>query len=152
MSGQEAVMKLTVFLIVTSLFVCATNAQNRTKSDTKKFVPVAEQFYWTGVEGNLGIEIAGKFETEAALITSLTLETEIGPFKDSHYPFNVRKWTLRDILVRVDFGGGTSATWQVSGPKPLLMRYLEALKKGSDDKSVFYEFGYRFVNFKAAGD
>jgi|ERR1043165_6285642 len=145
-------MKLTVFLIVTSLLVSATNAQNTTNPESKRLVPVADQFYWTGAEGNLGIEIVGKFETEAALVTSLTLETEIGPFKDSHYPFNVRKWTLRDILVRVDFGGGTSATWQVSGPKPLLMRYLEALKKGSDDKSVFYDFGYRFVNFKPSSD
>jgi len=145
-------MKLTVFLIVTSLLVCATNAQNTTNHESKRLVPVADQFYWTGAEGNLGIEIVGKFETEAALVTSLTLETEIGPFKDSHYPFNMRKWTLRDILVRVDFGGGTSATWQVSGPKPLLMRYLEALKKGSDDKSVFYDFGYRFVNFKPSSD
>lgn len=145
-------MKLTVFLIVTSLLVSAANAQNTTKTDSKRFVPIADQFYWTGVEGNLGIEIDGKFETEAALITSLTLETEIGPFKDSHYPFNVRKWTLRDILVRVDFSGGTSAKWQVSGPKPLLMHYLEKLKKGSDDKSVFYDFSYRFVNFKPGSD
>jgi hypothetical protein len=145
-------MKLTVFLIATSLLVTAANAQNTAKTDNKRFVPIADQFYWTGVEGNLGIEIDGKFETEAALITSLTLETEIGPFKDSHYPFNVRKWTLRDILVHVDFSGGTSAKWQVSGPKPLLMRYLEGLKKGSDDKSVFYDFSYRFVNFKPSSD
>jgi hypothetical protein len=55
--------------------------------------------------------------------------------------------------VSADFNGaGSVATWQVSGPKPLLLAYLESLKSQYEDNSLFYDFGYRFINFKPSTD
>jgi len=141
---------LTAILLVS---VCAAYAQQAGRREVKEFVPISDKYYYTGAEGNLGIEIDGKFKSESALITTLALATEIGLFKDRHYPFEVRKWTLRDILVSVDFnGGGSVAKWKVSGPKPLLLSYLDGLTKKSADKSIFYDFGYRLINFKPSTD
>ena len=143
-------MFVTVILLVS---VCPAYAQRTDKLEAKKSVLISDQYYWSAPEGNLGIEVDGKFESEAALITTLALSTEIGVFKDRHYPFNVRKWTLRDILVSVDFnGGGSVAKWRVSGPKPLLLSYLDGLRKKNEDRSVFYDLGYRFVIFKPSND
>ena len=141
---------LTVILLVS---VCPAYAQKTDKHEVKKSVFISDQYYWSAPEGNLGIEVDGKFESDSALITTLALSTEIGVFKDRHYPFNVRKWTLRDILVSVDLnGGGSFAKWQVSGPKPLLLSYLDDLKKKNEDRSVFYDLSYRFINFKPSND
>lgn len=34
------------------------------------------------------------------------------------------------------------------GPKPLLLKFLKDMDRGYEDQSVFYDFGYTFVNFK----
>lgn len=146
-------MKSIFLTAILLLSICAAYAQELTRPAVKEFVEISDNYYWTGTEGNLGIEIDGKFESEAALMTTLTLSTEIGLFKDRHYPFNEKKWTLRDILVSVDFnGGGSAAKWRVSGPKPLLLSYLDSLKRKSEDKTFFYDFGYRFITFKPSTD
>jgi len=151
--AQEAAMKSIFLIAILLVSVCAAYAQKTGRHEVKKFVPISDQYYCTGAEGNLGIEIDGKFESEAALITTLALSTEIGLFKDRHYPFNIKTWTLRDILVSVDFnGGGSVAKWQVSGSKPLLLSYLDGLKKKNEDKSLFYDFGYRYINFTPSTD
>jgi hypothetical protein len=150
---QEAAMRSVILPAILLLAVWPAYAQETGRHEAKEFLYISDKYYWAGAEGNLGIEINGKFGSEAALITTLSLSTEIGPFKDRHYPFDERKWTLRDILVSVDFnGGGSVAKWQVSGPKPLLLSYLDGLKKKSEDKSSFYDFGYRFMTFKPSAD
>jgi len=75
---------------------------------------------------------------------TLSLSKEVGTF-------NGRKWKLSDILVSADFNAnGYVADWKVSGPKPLLLDYLEQLKAGDDEQGghLFYDFGYSFINFK----
>jgi len=114
---------------------------------------VADPYYWAGSEGNLGIEIWGNFQSEMQLIKTLDLSSEIGLFKSKSYPFQSTSWKLRDILLSVDFNGsGYVAIWRVSGPKPLLMKYLESLRRGSEDKSVFYTFSYKFIDVRANAD
>lgn len=105
-------------------------------------VVVADKYYWPGPEGNLGLKITGKFislEKEAA---TFDLLQEIGQFRG-------RQWKLADILVAVDLNAnGNVATWQVSGPRPLITEYLDRLRKQYEDRSLFYDFGFTYVNFK----
>jgi hypothetical protein len=141
---------LTAMLLVS---VCTGNAQDAARQESKNFVPISDHYYWAGSEGNLGIEIIGKFESEAALLATMSLTTEVGLFKGRQYPFNMKPWTLRDILVSVSFdGNGSVATWRVSGPKPLVLSYLDGLKNKMKDESVFYDFGYVFINFRPSTD
>ncbi len=105
-------------------------------------VLVADQKYYWESEGNLGISIFGKFNSSEQMTETLSLAKEIGTFKS-------RKWKLNDIIVSMDFNAnGDVATWKVSGPKPLLLKYLEDLEAKHKDHSLFYDFGYSFINFK----
>lgn len=141
-------MAPTVLAAFLLLLVLGNPAQKPTQP-----VLVADAYYWTGPEGNLGIEISGKFQSEDGLKEVLSLSNEIGLFKDKKYPFNVRSWRLRDILISVDFNAnGSVAKWQVSGPEPLLLDYLDRLKKRYEDKSLFYDFSYRFIEFRPSPD
>jgi hypothetical protein len=142
-------MMTTLLLAVVFLF----GINNPTQKIEDERVLVADVLYWTGPEGNLGIEISGKFQSEQGLKDVLSLSTEIGLLKDRKYPFNVKTWTLRDVLVSANFNAnGSVATWQVSGPRPLLESYLDGLKRVYEDKSMFYDFGYRFIDFKVSTD
>jgi len=137
-----------VLVAVLFLFVLGNPTQKATRH-----VLVADPYYWTGPEGNLGIEITGKFQSEEGLKGTLNLSNEIGLFKDRKYPFKLKSWRLRDILISVDLNSvGSVVRWQVSGPKPLLLGYLDRLKKDYDDKSVFYDLSYRFIVFKPSTD
>jgi len=138
----------TLFLLSLQLCVIAQEPEKNTEP-----VLVADAYYWARPEGNLGLEIAGKFQSDEMLKATLDLSVEIGNYKAKKYPFDEKIWVLRDILVSVDFNGnGSVAHWRVSGPKPLLHRYLEMLKNQYEDKSLFYDFGYRFINFKPSTD
>lgn len=107
---------------------------------------IADRFYWLEREGNLGLTIFGKFNSAQKMAETFNLSQEIGSF-------NNRKWILRDILLTVDFGGnGNVAQWQVSGPKPLIQKYLNDLKAQYANKSVFYDFGYSTLKFSVSHD
>jgi hypothetical protein len=141
---------MTPAVLVAFLFLFVLG--NPTQKPTQH-VLVADPYYWTGPEGNLGVEISGKFQSEDGLNDVLSLSNEIGLFRDKKYPFKVKSWRLRDILISVDFNAtGSVAKWQVSGPEPLLLGYLDRLKKEYEDKSVFYDFSYRFIDFKPSTD
>jgi hypothetical protein len=137
-------------LLIAFLFCSLTFHAQQTKTpENTRSVIIADQYYWAGPEGNLGIEIVGKFQSEEQLFDTLNLQKMIGTFKAKKHPFNSTNWRLRDILVALDLNGnGNVAKWRVSGPKPLLMDYLEGLKQRYEDKSVFYDFGWTFVDFK----
>ena len=142
-------MKLLILIIAAFLFLTAAHAQQAKSSENKVAYTVADQYYWTGAEGNLGIEFNGKFQSEQKLTGTLNLLKEVGTFKAKKYPFGPRRWNLRDILISSDLNGnGNVATWRVSGPKPLLLSYLEDLKRGYEDKTVFYDFSYTILDFK----
>jgi hypothetical protein len=141
--------------LVTAVFVLvgvtATGMQHPHVS--KEPVLIADGFYWAGSEGNLGVRITGKFHSEELLIATFDLAAEIGEFKSKKYPFRPTPWTLRDILVLADFNGsGSVATWQVSGPRPLIEAYLASMKRRYEDRSLFYDFGYSEVNFQPSRD
>src|SRR4030095_16172337 len=146
-------MKSLLLTAVLLISVCTANAQDTARHESKNFVPISDRYYWSGSEGNLGIEIIGKFESEAALLATMSLITEVGLFKGRQYPFNTTRWTLRDILVSVNFdANGSVATWRVSGPTPLVLSYLDGLKNEMKDGSVFYDLGYVFINFRPSTD
>jgi hypothetical protein len=139
------VLMTSAVLVTLVLLLSLGNATEK----PSQHVLVADPYYWSGPEGNLGIEISGKFQSEDGLTEVLSLSNMIGLFKDKKYPFKERGWRLRDILISVDFnGGGSIATWRVSGPEPLLLDYLDHLRTGYEDRTVFYDFSYRFVDFK----
>jgi hypothetical protein len=141
-------MTANVLVAILSLFVLGPLTQK-----TPKQVPVADAYYWTGPERNLGIEMTGKFQSEDRLKDVFNLSKAIGTFKDKRYPFEPTTWMLRDILISADFNAnGSVATWRVSGPKSLLLGYLARLKEEYEDKSVFYDFSYRFIDFKPSTD
>ena len=128
-------------------------AQETKRKEVERPIEVGDAYFWSGSEGNLGLEINGKFESEEGLRDTLDLSKEIGQFKDKKYPFSSRAWVLRDILVSVDFkGSGAVATWRVSGPKPLMLSYLKSLEILYESRLLFYDFGYRFLVFKPSSD
>jgi len=124
------------------VFGIAVSLLNGCASLHQEAVLVTDQKYYWESEGNLGIRIFGKFNSPEQTMGTLNLTKEIGTFK-------YRKWKLIDILVSMDFNAnGDVATWEVSGPKPLLLEYLENLEAKHKDNSLFYDFGYSFINFK----
>jgi hypothetical protein len=134
------------FLLLVSL---AAYAQESSSSKLGDPVLIADAYFWTGPEGNLGVEITGKFQSEEKLKNTLNLDGKVGRFKSKKFPFDDRNWVLRDVLVTVDLNAqGPVAIWRVCGPKPLIASYLEGLKKRHEDKSLFSDFGYKPVNFK----
>ena len=140
-------------ILLTILTLLALSQPAPAQREDKNRVLVADTYYWAGPEGNLGIEITGKFQSEQKLADTLNLFKEIGSFKDRKHPFDEKVWHLRDILVSENFNAtGSVATWQICGPKPLLLAYLESLKRQYEDKSLFYDFGYRLINFNPSTD
>ncbi len=105
-------------------------------------VIVADRFYWSGPQGNLGLSLVGKFIDPEKMIETFELSKVLSVFSG-------KQWTLRDILVSVDFNAnGTTASWKVSGPRPVLEQYLAVLKADYQNKSLLYDFGFSEVNFK----
>jgi uncharacterized membrane protein YkoI len=103
---------------------------------------VCDRLYYDGNEGNSAYNISGKFLTLEMLSDYLDPMKEIGEFGGKRY-------RLYDILVKADFnGGGFFVEWQVSGPKPLIEKYLEKLEKGLRDKTVFYDLSKTAVDLK----
>jgi hypothetical protein len=106
---------------------------------------IPDQFYWLRPPGNLALTLTGKFNSAEKMAKTFNLSKKIGSFDG-------REWKLSDILLAVDFGGGGYyAQWQVSGPKPLIQNYLNALKAQYDNKSVFYDFSYSTIHFTVSG-
>lgn len=136
-------MSIRLILTILILFLFSTvYAQEIENIENKEPVLVADQLYWWEQEGNLGISIGGKFYSREEMAETFNLLKEIGTFKSE-------KWKLCDILVSIDFNAnGDVATWEVSGPKPLLLSYVKELEARYSDKSLFYSFSYFFINFK----
>jgi hypothetical protein len=142
-----------IFLALLVLASLPADAKVTREKKAEKPVLVADAYYWVGPEGNLAVEISGKFQSEDGLRDTLSLTKEIGRFKDRKYPFNEKSWTLRDILISIDFNsGGSVATWRISGPKPLLSDYVETLIGQYESKSLFYDFSYRAIKVKVSTD
>jgi hypothetical protein len=142
-------MKPAALIAAVFLALSTSHAQQSRMSNNENVLTVADQYYWSGPEGNLGIEVLGKFRSEEKLTDTLNLLKEIGTFNAKKQPFNPTSWKLRDVLISMDLNAnGNVVRWHVSGPKPLLLSYLENLKKQNEDKSVFYDFGYAFLHIK----
>ncbi len=127
-----------------------TVAQNQPTCYCQRLYPpgatIADKFYWVGAEKNLGVTFTGKFNSAQKMAETFNLAKEIGSFKG-------KKWKLSDILLAVDFGGnGNVATWQVSGPTPLVQKYLNDLKAQYANKSVFYDFSASTIKFTVSAD
>ena len=141
-------------LLLLAFLCCSLTVHAQTKTPEKTGpVTVADSYYWTGPEGNVGIEIGGKFQSEEDLFDTLNLQKIVGTFKAKKYPFNSTNWRLRDILVTLDLNGtGNVAKWRVCGPRPLLVDYLEELKQRAEEKLGFYDFSWTWVDFKPTAD
>jgi len=116
--------------------------QASTSVASQEPVAVADRFYWSGAKGNLGLSLVGKFNSPEKMMETFYLSKPVAVF-------NSKLWKLSDILVSVDFNAnGNVANWKVSGPRPVLERYLDSLKAGYQSKSLFYDFAFSEVNFK----
>lgn len=105
-------------------------------------VLIADQLYWSGSEGNLGLMITGKFTSAKNQADAFNLLQDVGTFQE-------KTWKLSDILVAADFNAnGRVATWKVSGPRPVIAQYLDALRAGYNNRSLLYDFGFSYVNFQ----
>jgi len=122
--------------------VFADSTRELSKHKKEDLLIVADQKYYWGPEANAGVSIFGKFNSSKLMNETLNLSKEIGLFKS-------KKWTLSDILVSMDLNAnGDVASWIVSGPKPLLLSYLKELKNRYQDKTLFYDFSYTFIECK----
>lgn len=116
-------------------------------------VRVADRFFWTGPDGNLGLELRASFESRKWLERVMRPDTVIGSFKDKNPPHDYRDWTLREILVSVNLNtADAAAVWRVSGPRPLITAYAEALTGASRKSPLIKDVSYKVVNFRAAAE
>lgn len=105
-------------------------------------VVVADRFYWSGPKGNLGLSLVGKFDSPEKLRETFDPAKVLSVFSG-------RRWILSDILVSVDFNAnGSTASWKVSGPRPVLEQYLATLKAGYQNKTLLYDFSFSEINFR----
>ena len=96
---------------------------------------LADRLYWTGAGGNLALRITGKFNSGRVRSKALALDQLIGRYHG-------RSWTLSDILVSVDFNAmGTTASWVVSGPGPLIGAYAVGWAKRYQKRIGVYDLG-----------
>jgi len=116
--------------------------QAPTSVASKEPVAVADRFYWSGAKGNLGLSLVGKFSSPEKMMETFYLSKPIAIF-------NGKLWKLNDILVSTDFNAnGNVVNWKVSGPRPVLERYLASLKASYQNKSLLYDFAFSEVNFQ----
>ena len=111
-------------------------------SDLPHPLIVSDRLYYDGPEGNAGLAFQVKFITAQSLTTFLKLDTPVGNVKN-------RAYTLSDILVDVNFDGG-NADWadvRISGPKPIILDYLNDLETNFRKKNLS-DFSWMFMNFK----
>ncbi len=134
MSGKvKALSSIIVLFIILSVPVVCMSEERPV---------VCDRLYYDGNEGNSAYSISGKFVTLQMLSVNLDPMKEIGEFGGKSY-------RLYDVLVKADFNGGVFfVEWQVSGPKPLIERYLEQLQKGLRDKTVFNDLSIIAVDLK----
>lgn len=105
-------------------------------------VPVANQLYWAGSEGNLGLAVTGKFTSIKHQADAFNLMQEVGTFQG-------KTWQLKDILVAVDFNAnGRVVIWKVSGPRSVIAQYLDTLRTGYKNRLLLSDFSFSFINFQ----
>ncbi|MCM2305611.1 MAG: hypothetical protein NDJ72_12985 [Elusimicrobia bacterium] len=112
-------------------------------------VRVADRFFWTGPEGNLGLEIKARFQSQAMLERVLRPDMVVGSYKDKDSS-KLRDWPLREILVSVNLNAEeTAAVWRVSGPRPLIAAYADGLARLSKTYPVLQDVDVHEVKFRA---
>lgn len=127
------------------------DASRREASDPG--VRVAERLFWTGAEGNLGLEIKARFKSQAVLEGVLRPDMFVGSFRDKKSAAGERDWTLREILVSVNLNAAeTAAVWRVSGPRPLIEVYAKALAYAPKKYPIFQDIDIREVRFRATAE
>lgn len=143
MNKKQVISGCAVMLMLTvACSVFANRIREPSNHNDKDLLIVADQKYYWGPEGNAGVSIFGKFNSSKQMKETLDLSKEIGRFKS-------KKWTLSDVLISMDLNAnGDVASWIVSGPKPLLLGYLKELKNRYQDKTLFYDFSYTFIECK----
>ncbi|MBI2387902.1 MAG: hypothetical protein HYV14_18095 [Elusimicrobia bacterium] len=115
-------------------------------------VRVADRFFWTGPEGNLGLEIKARFQSQAMLERVLRPDMVIGSYKDKDSS-KFRDWPLRDVLVSVNLNAAeTAAVWRVSGPRPLIAAYAEGLARVSKKYPIMQDVDVHEVKFRATAE
>ena len=141
--GGKMKIIIIMLIFICTLFPVFSSAQEKNQQTP---IQISDKYYWVGTEGNLGVAIVGKFYNFDLLASTLDLRKEIGEFGTNK---SKRMWILGDILVSVDFdANGYFAEWNVSGPKPLIQKYLKILEKSYKNKSLFYDFKYYTLNYK----
>lgn len=137
---KTIIITLAVICILSPVFADDQNAKQ------KPPILISDQYYWPGPEGNMGAIVIGKFNNFELMASTLDLRKEIGEFETNK---SKTMWILGDILVSVDLNAnGNVAEWEVSGPKPLIQKYVRKLEKSYKNKTVFYDFYSSTLNYK----
>jgi len=136
-------MKIVGLIILMLFSLSVVFAHEVEDFERKEPILVADQlYYWEDDAENIGISITGKFNSREKMAETFDLLRIVGLFQG-------RAWALADILVTVDLNAnGDVASWEISGPEPLLMSYIKDLDARYEDRSLFYDFGYHFIDFK----
>ncbi|MBU1108439.1 MAG: hypothetical protein KKB51_17320 [Candidatus Riflebacteria bacterium] len=104
---------------------------------------VSDRLYFDGPEGNAGLAFQIKFLAPQSLTDFFRLDNTVGTIGN-------RLYSLKDVLVDIDFDGG-NANWasaRISGPKPVIIGYLNDLEKKCRANNLFTDFSWNFINFK----
>lgn len=114
-------MRITLLLLALTMLLTGC-AVNNALTPGREQLMVADRLYYAGTEGNTALVISAKFLSRREQGDVINLRTAVGRY-------NNQTWTLGDILVKVDLNAnGTTATWTVSGPSPLVQAYGVKLK------------------------
>jgi hypothetical protein len=131
----------TLLAAVVFLVVIPMNAWAGDRN-TPNPLAISDRLYHSGPEGNAGLSFSVKCVTPALLATLLRLDAPVGTVGDKPY-------TLWNILVDADFDGGNAATADVrlSGPKPLILAFLNGLEERLREKQLL-ELSWNFLPFR----
>jgi hypothetical protein len=103
-----------------------------TRTDT---VHVADRYLFDTT--TMGAEVIAKFGSAAVLMRELALDLHVAEY-------GKRRWTLRDILVTIDFNGnGDVARWTVAGPRSVVDAHLAHIRELALNRSYIYDHGIR---------
>ena len=130
---------LSLLFLSQMVFAQAQDFDSATVAKMKP-IAVADQYYYSGQEGNLAAEIIFKCKTFDTLAHYVNLRFPVGTFGD-------KTWQLGEVLVRADFdGNGHNASIIVSGPQPLIHNYVKKLAEKK--RETFYDFSAKYLNYK----
>jgi hypothetical protein len=105
---------------------------------------VSDRFFFDST--TTGARILAKFRTADARTSLLALD---GPVTT----IDGRRWTIGDILVRLDLNGnGFVAMWTVAGPRRVVETHLARVRELAENRRIIYDHDIRLMLVRCACD